>query len=123
MESYKESENQEEITDEKVIDLINAFSERLGNSFSVEYDNGTYEIEADDFVLTFTVNDEEFEIRNIDTRGNLGVGSEVIAIIHDYADNHGLEVIASNVLDTAIGFWEKMGYQEGSNESEYFRAT
>lgn len=56
-------------------------------------------------------------------RSNAGLGHQIISAIHEYADQSGLEVIASNVRDVARGFWEKMGYQEGEAEDEYFRAA
>lgn len=49
-------------------------------------------------------------------------GGKIISAIHEYADEHDLQVIASNVRDGAEGFWRKMGYQEGDEEGEFFRA-
>ena len=91
------------------------------NEIDIEYHNGTYEIEADSFSLTFTIEDEVFEIRSIEARGvTEGLGRVIVLAIHTYADESGYEVIASNVLDTAHGFWEKMGYQEGE-DGEWYR--
>ena len=122
MEAYK-PEQQEETMNEGLREFIHELSETTDEYLPVEYVDGTYEIEADSFTLTFTNEDEVFEIRSIDVRGNAGLGRQIISAIHDYADEHEFEVIASNVLDTAQGFWEKMGYQEGDAEDEYFRAA
>lgn len=101
-------------------ELLGILSENLGDEMSIELVGTTYEVDAEDLSLSFTL-DEDIEIRNIDTRGNSGAGSRVLSLIHSFADEHGLEVVASNVRDDATGFWEKMGYQEGTTEGEYFR--
>jgi hypothetical protein len=75
---------------------------------------------CDRFDLSFVVASESFEIRNIESRQQ-GLGARIIGAIHEFCDEHGLEVSASNVLDTAISFWRKMGYEEGSTAGEYFR--
>lgn len=84
---------------------------------------GTYEIDADLFNLTFVLTDEMFEIRNIDTRNNSGIGRKVITVIHTFADAHELTVLASNVVPEARGFWKKMGYQESNDGDETFYRT
>lgn len=121
MEGYESG--QEETMHEELREFINELSERTGEYLPVEYVEGTYGVEADGFTLTFTLEDDVFQIRSIDVRGNTGLGRQIIAAVHEYADDNGLEVIASNVLDTARGFWEKMGYQEGEAEDEFFRAA
>lgn len=109
--------------DEGLRGFIHELSELTGEYIPVEYLDGTYEIEADSFTLTFTVDDTLFEIRSIDVHGNTGTGRKVITAVHAFADEHRLEVIASNVRDTAHGFWEKMGYQEGDSEEEFYRVA
>lgn len=66
-----------------------------------------------------SIDDDRFEIRNIESRAS-GVGSSLIETIHVYCDEHGLDAIASNVKDEARSFWEKMGYEEGE-PGQYFR--
>jgi len=109
--------------DEELSEFVHLLSEVTCVYLQVEYMDGTYEVESDTFTLTFTRNDEVFEIRNIDVRSNAGLGSQIIMTIHEYADIMDLEVIASNVRETAEGFWEKMGYQRGSSQQKYFRAA
>jgi hypothetical protein len=122
MEAYK-PETQGETMDEGLRELVHQLSEATGEYLPVEYVDGTYEIEADSFTLSFTINDEQFEIRNIDTHGNSGLGRLLITAIHDFADENDLSVYASNVRDTAQGFWHEMGYQEGGEADEFFRAA
>jgi len=114
-ESSERSEKEHPLTNE----LRDAFDEHL----EVEKVGDTFEIEGNTFSLTFTQTDDVLEIRSIDVRGNSGRGAQIVECIHSYADELGLEVVASNVVDTAHGFWQKMGYQEGDEEGEYFRAT
>lgn len=122
MEEFK-GQQQEKIIDEGLRDFVRTLSEITSEDVPLEYVEGTYEIEADSFMLTFTLEENIFEIRSIDVHGNGGLGGKIIHTIHEYVDEHGLEVVASNVRDTAIGFWVKMGYQEGETEGEYFRVT
>lgn len=105
-------------------DLFQNISGLIGikGESSINYIDGTYEIEADNFTLTFVV-DSFFEIRNIDIRNNSGLGRQIILIIHEYADENDFDVIASNVKDVARNFWEKLRYQEGENEDEFFRVA
>jgi hypothetical protein len=103
--------------------FIERLSESTGEDLPVECIEDTYEVESDTLTLTFTFDGEFFEIRSIDVHGNNGLGKKVVNSIHQYADEEGLEVIASNVRDHARGFWMKMGYREGQIEDEYFRAA
>lgn len=104
-----------------VSEFVRQLSKAVGERLSFEDVDGTYEIEAEQFSLTFTLNDSVFEIRNIDTRGSSGVGRKVVDAINDFAEEEGLEVQASNVRDEARGFWTTMGFAEGSAPDEYFR--
>lgn len=106
---------------EEIARLAQELSNEIGEDPSVDRIDDTYEVDADNFTLSFTLDDERFEIRNINTHGNGGVGRRLISVIHSFADQTGREVLASNVEDTAIGFWQKMGYEQGSTDSEYYR--
>jgi hypothetical protein len=107
----------------EVEDFIEWLSESTGEDLTVECIEDTYEVESDSLTLTFTLDEEFFEIRSIDVHGNTGLGKKVVKSIHQYADEEGLEVIAKNVRSYARGFWEKMGYLEGQKSDEYFRAV
>ena len=122
MEGY-EAMPKEESMDESVREFIERLIEIDEECPPAEDIDGTYEIEADAFTLNFTIDAEFFEIRNIDVRGNTGLGRKIINAIHEHADEHGLEVIASNVLDTARGFWKKMGYEESADGDDTFYRT
>ena len=63
MERYK-PEQQEETMNEELREFIHELSETTGEYLPVEYVDGTYEIEADGFTLTFTNKDEIFEIQH-----------------------------------------------------------
>lgn len=100
--------------------FIDSLADVSDSEHAVTYDGETYEIDADDFNLSFTIDQDErrFEIRNIEAPG---LGRLLVESIHQYADEHGYEVYASNVRDDATGFWEKMGYEESETPGEYFR--
>lgn len=95
----------------------------VGETLVVEDVDGTYEIDCDAFYLTFVLDDEQLEIRNIDTHGNNGLGSKIISVLHEYSDEQGIAIVASNVRAEAQEFWRKMGYEEGSNHNEFYRAA
>ncbi len=113
---YPESENTNQSLEEKI-------SKQLRVDF-VEYEqvDDTYYIETDLFRLSYTEDDELFEIRNIEiiTQG-LGLGSEIVKLLCSYAKSRGLDIIASNVKPEARGFWMKLGFQKGSEPGEYFK--
>jgi hypothetical protein len=124
MEAFQpERKRDEEIMNEDLNALVHELSDIAGESLSLDLVGGTYEIEGDNFTLTFTIDESTFKIRSIDVHGNSGLGRQIITVIHEYADEHDLEVIASNVRDTARGFWVRMGYQEGEEADEYYRAA
>jgi ribosomal protein S18 acetylase RimI-like enzyme len=118
MEGYN---NEHETMTEALVSLVETFSEIAGEEIEVEDVDGTFEIDTNTFSLTFTLTDETFEIRSIDVHENRGVGRKIVDAIHFFAEEYELEVVASNVLDTAQGFWRKMGYQAGGQDGEYFR--
>lgn len=93
--------------------------EATGEEVIVNTHGDTHEIDTNSFNLTFVLDDDSFEIRNIEARAS-GVGSIIIKTIHDYCDEHELEVYASSVKDTAEGFWRKIGYEEGQG-GQFFR--
>ena len=88
-----------------------------------EFYDETYEVESDDFSLTFVIHEQAFEIRNINTRGNEGCGRRILEVVHAFADDYCLNVFASNVQSEARGFWQTMGYEEGSCSHEFFRCV
>ena len=85
MEKYK-PEQQEEKRHEGLREFIHELSEITGEYLPVECIDGTYEIEADSFTFTLTAEDEVFEIRSVDVRGNSGLGRQIITFIYDCAD-------------------------------------
>ena len=86
----------------------------------IEVDGDTYEIQTNEFTLSFTLNIEDgrFEIRNIEARG---LGNEIVEAIAQYADDNRLEVYASKIKDGSEGFWHKMGFEPSGFEGEFFR--
>ncbi len=101
----------------KKIELI--LQSKTGQLFELTEYRGTYEIDADTFFLTFTLEDDLFEIRTIEARGEVGLGGVIVRAIQEIATEEKLTVIASNVLDTAIGFWKKMNFESTSIDGEY----
>jgi hypothetical protein len=83
-----------------------------------EYD-GTYEMDADIFSLTFTIEDGIFEIRSIEVRGEKGLGKKIISTIQKLTTEVEYQLVASNVQDTAVGFWQRMGFEQTNIDGEY----
>lgn len=82
-------------------------------------DTGLFECEL--FELSCVIDEQMLEIRNIESFEN-GLGRLVISALHEYSDEYGLSVYASNVKGSAVVFWSKMGYVEGQTRNEFFRA-
>lgn len=95
-----------------------------GRLHTIESDENDYSIDSDDFDIAVTVNeaDDRLTIRKIDVRGNTGLSSKLMAVIHDFADNHKLTVTVLITNERDAHFFRKMGYMEGSDEGEFFRA-
>jgi hypothetical protein len=92
----------------------------LEDGVTCEEYEGTYEIDSEKLRLSFTVEDDIFEIRNIESL-EPGLGQKVLSQIHQFANSNKMAVIASNVKDTARSFWERMGYEEGTTEGEFIK--
>lgn len=102
-------------------ELAEAFASSIGIVVEVEEVGDTCIFEAECFELSCVISDDTLEIRNIKTRQR-GWGRQIITVLHEYCDDHGLSAYASNVRQSAIVFWEKMGYIEGQTSEEFFRA-
>ncbi len=113
-----------ELSEEDAIayELEGLLQNETDQKFRVVENGGTYEIDADTFFLTFTIEDDLFEIRSIEARGEAGLGSTIIKAVQTIAHEKKLTLIASNVLDTAIGFWEKMNFEPTPIDGEYYWA-
>jgi hypothetical protein len=99
--------------------LAAALEEKLGYSFELTNIDGTYEIDTETFFLTFAVEPDLIELRSIEAKESKGVGGSVIRAVQELATEEGLTIIASNVLDTAVGFWQKMDFQPTNKDGEY----
>jgi hypothetical protein len=108
--------------DIKVSELL----ERLAGikSHTIESDGNDHLIDCDDFEIAITINEGEnsLQIRKIDVRSNQGLGSKLVKMIHSFADEHRLTVTAVMVAESSAGFFRNMGYEEGSEAGEFFRA-
>ncbi len=93
--------------------------DKTGQSFTLTEYHGTYEIDADTFFLTFTIEDDLFEIRSIEARGGVGLGGMIVRAVQQIAAEEKCTLIASNVLDTAVGFWRRMGFEPTNIDGEY----
>lgn len=93
-------------------------STKLGEVLPMSSTDDTFEIDADTFFLSFVIEDETFEIRSIESRRK-GLGSKIVNLIKAYCAQKHLDVCANQVKDTAEGFWEKMGFEEGSDGRYY----
>lgn len=106
-------------------DILAEFAELLEDSTGEQQtpvcEDGTYEIDAASFTLSFTLSTTTFEVRKIEVRVGRGLGHRIMEAIHALADTFDLIVIASKVEGKAVGFWRQMGYDESSRQSEFYR--
>lgn len=103
----------------ELIDDFNLLlTEALGEDIGLESIDGTWFVETDELDFSFTISDECIEVRNIESRKK-GLGKSVLSLVQDFAEENDKKVIASNVDDEAISFWQQMGYVEG-DEGQYF---
>lgn len=116
-------EQRGEFVDETLQALTQVLQEATSEDFPLVEIDGTYEIEAESYMLTFTLSKDSIEIRNLDVRNNTGLGGKIVGAINVLADELGLKVTATKVVSTARGFWEAMGYRESEDEGEYYRAS
>jgi hypothetical protein len=116
IDKFEEDKSNEDIIAHKLEALL---QEMTGQSFKLIEYHGTYEIDADTFFLTFTIEDDLFEIRSIEARGEDGLGGKIVRSMQQIASEEDCTLIASNVVDTAIGFWRKMGFEQTNIDGEY----
>lgn len=96
------------------------FEEETGGDIVIELVDDIFQIETNTFRIQFDLNDSIFDIQAIKTFQE-GTGRKVLNAVHKFCDENGYSTIATDVDDTARGFWDTMGYQEGSTEGEYYR--
>ena len=104
--------------------LSTVLMKELGEVVRYEEIDGTEFLEGDSFELSYTEEDGMLEIRNLEVfeRGS-GTGARLVSLVAAYADEQGLELVASNVKDSARGFWHTMGFEEGEREGEFYRVA
>jgi GNAT superfamily N-acetyltransferase len=119
-------------SDTEATSLLNeALADVLGDRIAFEESEEgilTLDYDSDRLRLLLLVREDEVVIRNIRV-GSLfqdrGIGKRVIGAIHECADELGLPVVADRVEDSAVGFWQRMGYeprpQAGEGE-QYIRS-
>ncbi len=105
-----------------ISDLGEALMDLLDTSivFQEGY-NELYEVDTNSLSLTLQVESERVVIRSIDVHGKTGLGSTVIEMLHECADEHGYDLYAVHVQDSVKGFWIKMGYEEASEPGTFIR--
>jgi hypothetical protein len=103
-------------------ELVESIYASIPHEIEPEWIEDTYILESDLFCLCIVLEEESLQIRNIEIH-TPGLGRVLLGAIHEYCDERELAVYASNVKDTAIGFWLKMGYTEGQTDQEFFRVA
>ena len=120
---YTNRQKREQIPDLE-LGLSTVLMKELGEVVRYEEVDGTEFLEGDSFELSYTEEDGVFEIRNLEVfEQGSGTGARLVALVAAYADEQGLELVASNVKDSARGFWQKMGFEEGEREGEFYRVA
>lgn len=101
-------------------ELQEVLCEATGEEISLHVYGDTCVFEADDFELAVVITRTACEIRNIRS-SRKGLGRILVGTVHEYCDDRVLEVFASNVKETAEGFWHALGYVQGVTPHEFFR--
>ncbi len=80
-EGIENRENEQSAEDVIAHKLEGLLRDKTGQTFELtEYDS-TYEIDADTFFLTFTIEGDLFEIRSIEARGETGLGGVIVKVV------------------------------------------
>jgi hypothetical protein len=124
----------EVIQDKKIITESNYINDSIYNLFSnlegvgaltgghIEYDGEMYLLDSDTLILSFKIDKNRLTIHKIEAlQPGGGIGTSAIEQLHEYADDHSLEVWAMNVVDGSERYWESMGYNESSKCGEFYR--
>lgn len=74
----------------------------------IDGEDTTYQ--SENFTLTLHLEKGEINIRNIEVFGSVS-GARVIEALKELASEYQQSLYALNVKDTAIGFWEKLGFE------------
>ncbi|OGG62319.1 hypothetical protein A3C87_02455 [Candidatus Kaiserbacteria bacterium RIFCSPHIGHO2_02_FULL_49_34] len=92
------------------------------DSFSILQDEDTVFVEHALFALRFEITEEDvFKIHSLKVHSEgSGVGRSIVKLVREYCEETILdEIIAVDVVDTAITFWEEMGFMECGSEYSY----
>ena len=112
----RSQESQESLPD-VIFQVINT----LGEGASIDIVNGVYSLSSESFELSIVQRGYVLEIRNIEVfEQGQGLGTHIIEVLQEAAEEFDLELIASHVRDEAISFWEAVGFQKGVEDGEYF---
>lgn len=103
-----------------ISDLGEALTDLLDTSivFQEGYSD-LFEVDTNNLSLTLQVESERVVIRSIDVHGKTGLGSTVIEILHECANEYGYDLHAVHVQDSVKGFWIKMGYEESGEPGTF----
>jgi len=102
--------------------LLISFQEDLGLSVDISFDGTTYVLESDEFEMSVQIDGEDLVILNFEVFNKAeGLGGKILGVIHEFADNYGLNVTARKVKEEAEGFWQKQGYLPGSEGENWYR--
>jgi len=102
--------------------LVKYLNEEIGELGAVEKVDDIFQIETDSFRIQYGFEDDVFDIQAIKVfQEGRGIGRGILTAIHQFCEENEYAVIASDVEDTARGFWEELGYQEGSVVGEFFK--
>lgn len=82
----------------------------LDGDVDTETNGGDITYQSDNFTLTLYLKKGEINIRNIEVFGSVS-GTKVVEILKELASKYQQSLYALNVKDTAIGFWEKLGFE------------
>ena len=100
---------------------VNTFRRVLGEMFDdevfVEIIDDYYEVRIDELVLQFNLDRETFTIKDIIvSEYDLAIGSRTLDSIIEFCEIQGIEeIIAEDVQDESIEFWEKKGFTPADN--------
>jgi len=109
---------------EAVSSLIEAIEEVVDADIDLNIDGNDFEIDTDGLLFTFSIEDDEFILLNLEIL-NPGqrIGSNLMIEIKRFCSTFNLSIFANKVIPEAESWWKQQGFYPDPTENRWYLAS